>query len=258
MMMRVLSVGLLAGLLAGVVVATLQNFTTTPLILQAEVFESAEPEKKASLRDDMIVHTVASDMPHFVLVHSDAEHAQGGAEEWAPADGAERILYTSMATIAASIGFAFLLIAGMLLAGDTINERTALAWAAAGFVVTGLAPAVGLSPELPGMPAADLFARQGWWVLTASLTGLSLWLFLRTDNVSLKLVAILLLIAPHVLGAPHLVEGEASRVPAELAARFAATSLAVHAVLWIATGIAVGLLWPAFARAGAPAAERRA
>ena len=95
----------------------------------------------------------------------------GGAEEWAPADGAERILYTSTATIAASIGFAFLLIAGMLLAGDTINERTALAWAAAGFVVTGLAPAVGLSPELPGMPAADLFARQGWWVLTAVAHG---------------------------------------------------------------------------------------
>ena len=54
-MMRVLSVGLLAGLLAGVVVATLQNFTTTPLILQAEVFENAEPEKKASLRDDMAI-----------------------------------------------------------------------------------------------------------------------------------------------------------------------------------------------------------
>jgi len=69
MMMRVLSVGLLAGLLAGVVVATLQNFTTTPLILQAEVFENAAPEKKASLHDDMIVHTVASDMPHFILRH---------------------------------------------------------------------------------------------------------------------------------------------------------------------------------------------
>lgn len=258
MMMRVLSVGLLAGLLAGVVVATLQNFTTTPLILQAEVFENAAPEKKASLYDDLIVHTVASDMPQFILVHSEAGHEHGGAEEWAPGDGAERILYTSTATIGAAIGFAFLLIAGMLLAGDTINERNALAWAAAGFVVTGLAPAVGLSPELPGMPAADLFARQAWWVLTAALTALSLWLFLRTDNVSLKLVAILLLIAPHMLGAPHLAEGEASRVPAELAARFAAMSLAVHAALWIATGVAVALLWPALARVGAPAAESRA
>lgn len=256
MMMRVLSVGLLAGLLAGVVVATLQNFTTTPLILQAETFENAEPEKKASLRQDLIVRTVASDMPHFILVHSDGGHDHGGAKEWAPADGAERILSTSTATIGAAIGFAFLLIGGMLLAGDTINERNALAWAAAGFVVTGLAPGAGLSPELPGMPAGDLLARQAWWVLTAGLTALSLWLFLRTDNVGLKLVAILLLIAPHILGAPHPHDGEASRVPAELAARFAAMSLAVHAVLWIATGIAVGLLWPALGRARAPVEGR--
>ncbi len=168
------------------------------------------------------------------------------------ADGAERILYTSTATIAASIGFAFLLIAGMLLAGDTINERNALAWAAAGFVVTGLAPAHRLSASFPACRRRTSFARQAWWVLTAGLTALSLWLFLRSDKVGLKLVAILLLIAPHILGAPHLVDGEASRVPAELAARFAATSLAVHAALWIATGIAVGLLWPALARVGAP------
>src|SRR5262245_42189190 len=106
MMMRVISVGLLAGLLAGVVVATLQNFTTTPLILAAEVFENAEPEKKASLRDDMVVQTVASDMPQFlILVHSESQHAHGAAEEWAPTDGAERILYTSTATIGAAIGF---------------------------------------------------------------------------------------------------------------------------------------------------------
>jgi cobalt transporter subunit CbtA len=258
MMMRVLSVGLLAGLLAGVVVATLQNFTTTPLILAAEVFENAEPEKKASLRDDLIVHTVASDMPHFILVHGDSGHEHGAAEEWGPQDGAERIFYTSTATIGTAIGFAFLLLAGMLLAGDTINERTAIAWAAAGFVVTGLAPAAGLSPELPGMPAADLLARQAWWVLTAASTAAALWLFLRTDNISLKLVAILLLIAPHILGAPHLHEAEVSRVPAELAARFAAMSLAVHAALWIATGVAVALFWPALARVGAPAAESRA
>lgn len=247
MMMRVLSAGLLAGLVAGVLVATLQNFTTTPLILEAEVFENAAPEKRASVSDDRIVQLVASDMPRFILVHNDGAHEHGGADEWAPADGAERMLYTATATVGAAIGFAFLLLGGMLLAGDTITERTAVAWAAAAFVATGLAPAAGLSPELPGMAAGDLVARQAWWLMTAVSTALSLWLFLRTDSMALKLAAVALLIAPHVLGAPHPHGVEASRIPAELAARFASLSLAVHAALWIVTGAAVGMIWPALA-----------
>ena len=108
MITRVLSTGLLAGFLAGVTIAALQNFTTTPLILAAEVFENAE--KAASAEG-------VSDEARVILVHSAEEHgsaAAGGAEEWAPEDGIERIFYTSTATIATSIGFAFLLLAGML------------------------------------------------------------------------------------------------------------------------------------------------
>jgi cobalt transporter subunit CbtA len=138
----------------------------------------------------------------------------------------------------------------MLASGDAINERSAIAWAAAAFVATGLAPAAGLSPELPGMAAADLLARQSWWFLTATLTALAIWLFLRSEQPLLKLLAVALLLAPHVLGAPHLGEAVAGKVPAELASRFAAMSLAVQAALWIATGIAVGVLWPRLARRG--------
>jgi len=242
MITRVLSTGLLAGFLAGVAIAALQNFTTTPLILAAEVFENAE--KAAAAAD-------ASDEARVILVHSAEEHgAAGEAQEWGPEDGAERIFFTSTATIATSIGFAFLLLAGMLASGDAINERSAIAWAAAAFVATGLAPAAGLSPELPGMAAADLLARQSWWFLTATLTALAIWLFLRSEQPLLKLLAVALLLAPHVLGAPHLGEAVAGKVPAELASRFAAMSLAVQAALWIATGIAVGVLWPRLARRG--------
>jgi cobalt transporter subunit CbtA len=246
MITRVLSTGLLAGFLAGVAIAALQNFTTTPLILAAEVFENAEKTAAA----------VSSEEARVILVHSAEEHragAAGEAEEWGPEDGAERIFYTSTATIATSIGFAFLLLAGMLASGETINERRAIAWAAAAFVATGLAPAAGLSPELPGMPAADLVARQAWWFLTATLTALSIWLFLRSERPMLKLLAVALLLAPHILGAPHLHEAEASKVPPDLAARFATMSLAVQAALWIATGFAVGVLWPRLARGGARA-----
>ena len=194
------------------------------------------------------------DEARVVLVHSAEEHAAGEAEEWGPQDGAERIFYTSTATIATAIGFAFLLLAGMLASGDAITERRAIAWAAGAFVATGLAPAAGLSPELPGMPAADLIARQSWWFLTAALTALSIWLFLRSESSWLRALAIVLLLAPHILGAPHLNEAEASKVPPDLAARFAAMSLAVQAALWVVTGFAVGVLWPRLARGGAKSA----
>ncbi|MES1179728.1 MAG: CbtA family protein, partial [Hyphomicrobium sp.] len=106
MITRVLSAGLLAGLLAGLTIAILQNFTTTPLILAAEVYENA-PEKAASVADPAVLTIDDAGRP-VVLVHADEQH--GDAEEWAPADGAERIVYTSIATIGASIGFAFLLL----------------------------------------------------------------------------------------------------------------------------------------------------
>jgi cobalt transporter subunit CbtA len=254
MITRVLSAGLLAGLLAGVTIAVLQNFTTTPLILAAEVYENA-PDKAASLAEPAVLSIDDAGRP-VVLAHAE-EHAEG--EQWAPAAGVERILYTSTATIACSIGFAFLLLAGMLIAGDAITERNAMVWAAAGFVVTGLAPGIGLSPEVPGMLAADLLARQSWWFLTAVLTAASLWLFLRSEHWGAKALAVALLIAPHILGAPHLAPGgDEAKIPAELAAQFAATSLAVHAALWIATGFAVGRLWPRLAGAAAHQTEARA
>lgn len=253
MITRVLSTGLLAGFVAGLAIAVLQNFTTTPLILQAEVFENAA-EKAASAQPWQAREQEA----RVILVHAEHEHAAGtGDQEWAPADGMERVFYTSTATIATSIGFALLLIGGMLATGTAITERNAIAWAAAGFVATGLAPAAGLSPELPGMAAADLAGRQSWWFLTAFATAASIWLFLRTENAGLRVLAVALLLAPHIFGAPHLVEAEASRVPPDLAARFAAVSLAVQAALWIATGFAAGVFWQKLGRStaasGAPA-----
>lgn len=244
MITRVLAAGLLAGLFAGLAVATLQNFTTTPLILAAEVFEKADEAKPtASLRTSP-VQAFNHDGARLILVHADHDgHGAAVPNEWEPQDGLERTIYASTATVATGIGFAFLLLAGMLTAGDGVDERRGMVWAAAGFVVTGLAPGLGLSPELPGIAAADLVSRQGWWMLTAVLTAAALWLYLRAENVWLRLLALPLLVAPHVIGAPHLTEASKSSVPPELAAQFATNSLAVHATLWVLTGIFVGLLW---------------
>jgi predicted cobalt transporter CbtA len=74
-------------------------------------------------------------------------------------------------------------------------------------------------------------------------TAVALWLLFRSRGLALPALGVLLLLAPHVVGAPHPAEIEASRVPAELAARFASLSLAVHAVLWALTGAFVGWVW---------------
>lgn len=239
MITRVLSAGLIAGFVAGCLVAIMQHFTTTPLIVAAEQFEAA------ALHDAARLVSAQMDVPRLILVHSGHGHdaSAEGESAWQPSDGIERTLYTSITTIATAIGFAFFLLAGLLVAAERIDIARALNLAAAGFVVTGLAPAFGLAPELPGMPAADLLQRQIWWLSTAGVTALALWLFFQRPEVWLKGLAVALIVAPHVVGAPHLAHAAASQVPAELAAQFAARSLAVHATLWMLTGLCVAWLW---------------
>jgi cobalt transporter subunit CbtA len=219
---RVLLVGLLAGLLAGLLTATLQHFITTPLILKGEVYEAMQDAAPAA--------------------NDQSGHDMAGMDEWKPADGLQRTAFTSLATIATSAGFALILLAGMLASGDEITVRMAFGWSIAAFVATGLAPALGLAPELPGSAAGPLLARQIWWVGTAISTGIALWLFLRSTTVIPKVVAVILLALPHLIGAPQPVAFE-SKAPAELAAHFAAASLTVQAALWILSGLAAGALW---------------
>src|SRR5688572_11904873 len=84
MLTRVFAVGLLAGLLAGLVVALLQAFTTTPIIIEAERFESRSAAAPAAA-----LHGFGE--ARLVLVHSAGEHTHDAeANEWAPADGLER------------------------------------------------------------------------------------------------------------------------------------------------------------------------
>lgn len=232
---RLLTVGLLAGLGAGIVVAGLQTVVTTPLILHAEVFETTEAAAPAA-------HEHAAPAESAVPAATASEHHHD-AEAWAPADGLERTGFTALATVATAIGFALMLVSAMVFTGTRPTLRTGLGWAAAAFVATGLAPSLGLSPELPGMPAADLAARQLWWIGTAAATAIGLWLLLKRPEAGLKVVGLALLVLPHVVGAPHLLAEEASAVPPDLAARFATASLALHAVLWALIGAFAGLLW---------------
>jgi len=245
MLNRVLAVALAAGLVAGLAIAVLEHFTTTPLILAGEVYEKGESH--AALDPAVAGPRFAG--AAVILAHSHGgESARAGEaheEGWSPAEGVERTAFTSLSTVLTAIGFALILLAGLTIAGDSIDVKRALAWAAAAFIATGLAPALGLAPELPGSAAAPLLARQIWWVGTAAATAAALWLLIRTPGLWAKALGLLLLAAPHVIGAPR-PEAYASGAPAELAGAFAATSLVVHAALWACVGVAVGFFWQRF------------
>jgi len=229
-----------AGLAVGLITAVLQQFTTTPLIIEAEIFESGGGQDHAEAE-----HAAGPGTP--AIAEGDEEQAA-----WAPADGIERIMSTSSATVVIAVAAALMLLGVMVLRGGAINGRTGLAWGAAAFAAVSLAPAVGLPPELPGSAAADLLERQLWWAATVVVTAAGIGLMVFGSTSWTRAVAVLLIAAPHVFGAPHPAEFT-STAPAELAGHFAATSLGLAAVFWLLIGWGAASL---FARLGGPAATR--
>ncbi len=237
MLRRVLVTGLSAGLLAGLFVAAIQIAWITPIILEAEIYESAEARTGAPDPASRPGTAGAS----FVLPAAErlegpaAERLEGNEGAWAPEDGLERTLFTVLANVLTGVGFGLILVAAVTLSGRYVDPGRGVLWGLAGFAVFTLAPALGLPPELPGMAAADLGARQTWWIGTVISTtgGLALIVFAR--HRLLKGLGVALLLAPHAVGAPH--PGQfGGKVPGELAAEFAVASLFTAALFWTALG----------------------
>ena len=230
---RILFAAVLAGLAAGLGMSALQQWKVVPLIHIAESYEASAPAHE----------------------HADAATAADGhvhdAAAWAPADGFERTAYTLLANVLASIGFALLLGALSVLWGIEITARNGVLWGLGGFLAFQLAPAVGLPPELPGMAAAELGARQLWWWGTALSTGAGLLAVAKFRNSIGIAVAALLLLGPQIVGAPQLAAEHGGAVPAELASAYAAAALAVGAAFWLVMGPLLGWINQRFAAAEA-------
>ncbi|MCY1459810.1 cobalt transporter subunit CbtA (proposed) [compost metagenome] len=109
-------------------------------------------------------------------------------------------------------------------------------WGLGGFAVFCLAPTLGLPPELPGTAAADLAQRQAWWVGTAAATAVGLALIVFAHNWLLKIVGAVLLVVPHVIGAPQ-PEVHQMLAPEALEAEFKVASLLTNAAFWLALGL---------------------
>jgi cobalt transporter subunit CbtA len=179
----------IVGVIAGIGMTVAQQVTTVPLILKAEVFEQAEEAKAPP------AHTHE---PEAAAAHG---HEHGGG--WAPQDGFERTAFTLAANVLTGVGFALLLIAVSELAGGILNWRQGVFWGLAAFAVFTLAPGLGLPPELPAMPAAELGARQAWWVATALSTAGGIALLVYGRSVLAVIAGVALLVAPHIAGAPQ-------------------------------------------------------
>ena len=241
MIRNLFAAALLAALAAGLLTAAIQHFRVTPLILHAETFEGEGAHSHGEA-------AVAADHEHAegTAEHTDAVAATAEPEEWAPQDGFERTAYTTLATVLAAAGFALVIGAVSMFAGIPITFANGFLWGIAGFIAFSLAPAYGLAPELPGMPAADVFPRQIWWAGTALATGAAMLLLSKTRAGWAFAVAIALVVIPHIIGAP-VAPDEPSAVPAHLATEFAAVTLGTSLVFWLILGTVFGKLNDVFA-----------
>jgi cobalt transporter subunit CbtA len=221
---RILFTALIAGFVAGLFSAGLQQLKITPLIDRAEIYEAAG-----------------------AAAHGHDE----STAEWEPRAGFERIGLTVLADVLTGIGFALLLtgaIALASLAGYPIDARRGLLWGAAGFAAFVLAPALGLPPSVPGMAAADLAQRQEWWVGTALATALGIGLIVFGRELPYRLVGVALVLLPQAIGAPAPPEG-GSAVPPQLAAEFAVLTIAAAGMFWMVLGSLAGWLYARFENA---------
>lgn len=213
MVQKLLISALIAGFGAGLVQVLLQFSFVHPLLLHSEAFETGT-------------------LSHFDTLSTPAAFAPEGGLD----------LVRSGMSIAFGallyVGWALVLVAGMTAAEDRGHElsvKTGLIWGVAGFVCVNLAPAFGLPPDMPGLATADITPRQVWWYGTVAATAVALWLIAFGQNWTLWGIAIILLGAPHFIGAPT-PDSFTGPAPPELAAMFAARTLGVALCAWTALG----------------------
>ena len=217
MIKRIAQTAGFSGLLAALVLTLLQSFWVAPLILEAETFEKPAPTQTHDHAD--------SAMP----AHSH------DAEAWEPEDGWQRILSTTGGNLVVAVGFA-LMLAGLYTLRNPTRTSQGLLWGVAGYATFCLAPTLGLPPELPGTAAADLLQRQIWWVGTAASTAVAIALVVFGKHWALKVLGIVIVVIPHIMGAPQPLV-HSSLAPEALESQFKIASQLTNFAFWLALGV---------------------
>ena len=208
MITRTLLTGLLAGLAAGAVLTLLYIGKIQPLLLAAEAYEQGVDS--------------ALSAPFM------------------------RFFDTFLFNILNGVGFGLLMAALLVMRGRPAGVGPGVLWGAAGFAVFVLAPAVGLPPELPGSIKAPLEERQVWWLLTAAATAGGIGLLVLQARRMWKGVGILLILLPHIVGAPQ-TDVYGGTLPAELAGVYVGVSIGTMALFWVVLGGVAGWCHDRFA-----------
>lgn len=219
MFTRIVTSALFAGAAAGLITSLLQLMFVQPVLLHAELYESGK-------------------LVHFGDQTVNVVQNIGGFD--ALRDGLSIIF-----TIAIYTGYAFILIAAIAFAeeqGHIVTARRGILWGLAGFIAVHLAPGFTLPPEVPGVAAADVYSRQLWWFPTVSAAAVAMWLIAFGKGWAMWGLAIVLLLAPHIIGAPE-PDAFTGPVPTELGALFAARALGVGLAAWVLTGLLAGYFW---------------
>lgn len=245
---RLVFAAVIAGLVTGGLVTLGHHFGTSFIIARAEVFEKATDEAEhtsavAHTHDHAVASTSSAMDHHSAAARAVPEMDHGPpAPEWEPGDGLERTFYTALADMVTAIAFSLLLVAGFELRGGDVDWRTGLFWGLAGFATFTVAPGLGLPPEVPGTAAAPLHARQIWWAATAAATAGGLGLLFLQRRPMWVLAGVVLLVAPHLHGAPQPAEYTRA-APEALVHEFIVIATVTNLLFWIVLGTLSGFVF---------------
>ncbi|HFD31084.1 MAG TPA: cobalt transporter [Gammaproteobacteria bacterium] len=222
MLRSILISAILVGTISGIFLTAVQQYKVTPLILEAETYESS---------DDGHSHT-----------HEKAESTEHAdkADSHSHDESDQRLLLSLLSNIFAGIAFAFITEAAIVYS-EQKGWAKGILWGLAGFIVFYAAPSLGLHPKLPGTSGAPLLHQQLWWVATATATaaGIAMLVFSSKSKSLFKAIGVLLLASPHIVGAPVPAQIITS-VPDLLMQKFVIASALTNVSFWLVLGVLSG------------------
>lgn len=250
--------GLAAAVLVGSVQTGVQRWQAVPIIQAAERFEAQKAEAPAALA---VAPQAASGHAHDAAQAHAHSHspALDAAPEWEPAEGAERTFWTWVANLLHAFSMALLMFVAMgvcLWRGATLRSLPLAALVAgAGALSFHVWPSLGLPAEIPGMDAARLGSRQGWWVLAAGSAMLACAAAAGLRAAWRWPLAAALLALPFVVGAPHVAAdpfagfgADAQAALRALDARFVDATAWIALSFWMSMALACGLAFERWLR----------
>jgi cobalt transporter subunit CbtA len=249
---RLVWLALVAAGIVGTAHWALIQWHAVPIIAAAEAFE----HRKAATVNEISSGRTKSDTREL---HTDHLQAHGDADDrkqtvWEPQDGFERSAFTLLASVLLQLSFALALLSAITfisgrhtLVSEPLGASMLLA--VAGFFCFFAWPAMGLPPEIPGLDAARLGSRQGWWALAAGCAVLAVAVAGIGRGRSRWLIAAICLAIPFIVGAPQIstnvfagFDSESARQLRDLEARFLWTTIGISIAQWLLLGVTCGLL----------------